>query len=208
MPSCGVRISRRARRCCKSLAAQYPAEAEIARTASSVYRSLAYFDAADTAIAAKIEDNLLQANPGNTEILARIGDIYADRDQFAQAAPYWERIPRVAPGESGGYLEAATIYWDYYDFDNALRLLNQGRERLGDPNLYSYEAGAIYENKRDYPHAIEEYVKGSLAGSADSPAELGCCTRAPPEVPRPGGSEHRQDRQRRPTRRCRRSIFA
>ncbi|MGO9442522.1 MAG: tetratricopeptide repeat protein [Terriglobales bacterium] len=156
----------------KSLAAQYPAEAEIARTASSVYRSLAYFDAADTAIAAKIEDNLLQANPGNTEILARIGDIYADRDQFAQAAPYWERIPRAAPGESGGYLEASTIYWDYYDFDNALRLLNQGRDRLGDSNLYSYEAGAIYENKRDYPHAIEEYVKGSLAGSAGSPAEL------------------------------------
>ena len=156
----------------KSLAAQYPAEGEIARTASSVYRSLAYFDAADTAVAAKIEDNLLQANPGNTEILARIGDVYADRDRFAEAAPYWERIPRVAPGESGGYLEAATIYWDYYDFDNALRLLNQGRDRLLDPSLYAYEAGAIYENKREYPHAIEEYVKGALAGSSDSPAEL------------------------------------
>ncbi len=156
----------------KSLAAQYPAETEIARTASSVYRSLAYFDAADTAVAAKIEGNLLQANPGNTEILARIGDIYADRDRFREAAPYWERIPRVAPGEPGGYLEAATIYWDYYDFDNALRLLNQGRDRLLDPSLYAYEAGAIYESKREYPHAIEEYVKGALAGSSDSPAEL------------------------------------
>ena len=156
----------------KSLAAQYPAETEIARTASSVYRSLAYFDAADTAVAAKIEDNLLQANPGNTEILARIGDIYADRDRFAAAAPYWERIPRVAPGESGGYLEAATIYWDYYDFDNALRLLNQGRDRLLNPSLYAYEAGAIYESKREYPQAIEEYVKGALAASSDSPAEL------------------------------------
>ncbi len=156
----------------KSLAAQYPAEGEIARTASSVYRSLAYFDAADTAVAAKIEDNLLQANPGNTEILARIGDIYADRDRFAEAAPYWERIPRVAPGEPGGYLEAATIYWDYYDFDNALRLLNQGRDRLLTPSLYAYEAGAIYESKREYPHAIEEYVKGALAGSSDSLAEL------------------------------------
>ena len=155
----------------KSLAAQYPAETELARTASSVYHSLAYFDAADTAVAAKIEDNLLQANPGNTEILARIGDIYADRDQFAQAAPYWERIPQAAPGEPGGYLEAATIYWDYYDFDKALRLLHQGRERLSNPALYAYEMGAIYENKREYPHAIEEYVKGALAGSAGSPAE-------------------------------------
>ena len=92
----------------KSLAAQYPAEPEMARTASSVFRSLAYFEPADTEIAAKIEDNFLEANPTDTDIMARIGDIYADREQFARAARYWERIPQVAPGQSGGYLEAAT----------------------------------------------------------------------------------------------------
>jgi predicted Zn-dependent protease len=147
----------------KSLSAQYPAEAEIGHTASSVYRSLAYFEPANTAIAAKIEDNLLQASPTDTEIMARIGDIYADREQFPQAAPYWERIPQAAPGQANGYLEAATIYWDYFDFDNALRLLNDGRKRLANPSLYSYEAGAIYENQRDYPRAVNEYVKGALS---------------------------------------------
>ncbi len=152
----------------KSLAAQYPAEREIADTASSVYRSLAYFDSSATSVAAKIQGNLLQANPRDTEILARIGDIYSDREQFAQAAPYWERIPRVSPGQSGGYLEAATIYWDYFDFDNALRLLNDGRDRLHDSKLYAYEAGAIYENKRDYARAIDEYVKGALESSESS----------------------------------------
>jgi tetratricopeptide (TPR) repeat protein len=156
----------------KSLAAQYPAELEIGHTASSVFRSLAYFESADTTIAAKIEDDLLQANPTDTEIMARIGDIYADREQFSEAAPYWERIPQVAPGQSGGYLEAATIYWDYFDFDNAMRLLGKGRERLAQPSLYAYEAGAIYENQRDYPHAIDEYVKGALSGAPESSAEL------------------------------------
>ena len=145
---------------------------ETAQTASAVYRSLAYFEPADTEVAAKIEDNLLQANPGNSEIMSRIGDIYADRDLFAKAAPYWNRIPTIAPGQSAGYLEAASIYWDYFDFDNALRLLNEGRKKLGDENLYSYEAGAIYENQRDYARAIGEYVKGALAGGANSPADL------------------------------------
>lgn len=154
----------------KSLAAQYPAEPEIAHTSSSVYRSLAYFEPAGTSIAAKIEDNFLQSNPADSETLARIGDIYADREQFARAAPYWERIPKIAPGKAAGYLEAATIYWDYFDFDNARRLLASGRDRLSDPSLYSYETGAIYENERDYPHAIEEYVKGALA-APDSSAE-------------------------------------
>ena len=155
----------------KTLASQYPAEFEVGRTASSVYRSLAHFNPVDTSVAATIEDALLRSHPRDTQILARIGDIYADRDQFTQAAPYWERIPQVDPGQPGGYLEAATIYWDYYDFDNALRLLKQGRDRLGDQTLYSYEAGAIYENKRDYPNAIAEYVKGSLARSVGSPSE-------------------------------------
>ena len=154
----------------KTLAAQYPAEAELANTASSVFRSLAYSQPSDTAIAAKIQDNLLQANPGNTEIMARIGDIYADRELFTQAAPYWERIPQVAPRQSAGYLEAATIYWDYFDFDNALHTLGKGRERLGNQDLYSYEAGAIYENQRNYPKAIDEYLKGALA-APDSSAE-------------------------------------
>ena len=80
----------------RALAAQYPADPETAQTASSVYRSLAYFEPADTEVAAKIEDNLLQANPGNSEIMSRIGDIYADRDLFAKAAPYWDRIPTIA----------------------------------------------------------------------------------------------------------------
>jgi cellulose synthase operon protein C len=156
----------------RALAAQYPADPETTQTAAAVFRSLAYFEPADTEVAARIEDNLLQANPGNSEIMSRVGDIYADRDLFAKAAPYWNRIPTITPGQSAGYLEAASIYWDYFDFDNALRLLDQGRKKLGDENLYSYEAGAIYENQRDYARAIGEYVKGALAGGANSPADL------------------------------------
>ena len=154
----------------KALAGEYPADHELGRTASSVFRSLAYFDPSKTDVAVKIEENLLAADPGNQEILARIGDIYSDRELFSQAAPYWERIPKVAPGESGGYLEAATIYWDYYDFDNALRLLEEGRKKLGDENLYGYEEGAIYEGERDYPHAIHEYTNAALAANGESPA--------------------------------------
>ncbi len=155
----------------KALADEYPADVELGRTASSVFRSLAYFDPAKTGVAVKIEDNLLAANPGNTETIARIGDIYAGRELFAKAASYWERIPQVSPGESGGYLEAATIYWDYFDFNNALRLLAEGRKRLANEGLYCYEAGAVYEGQRDYPRAIQEYAKGAVSAGGESPAQ-------------------------------------
>ena len=154
-----------------ALETQYPADPGIGEAASAVHRSLAYFDPAKTDVAVRVEKNLAAANPVDTETLARIGDIYSDRGLFAQAAPYWERIPLVAPGESGGYLDAATIYWDYFDYDNALKLLAVGRQKLGNDDLYRYESGAIFEGKREYPQAIREYAKGALAGGVQSPAQ-------------------------------------
>ena len=155
----------------KELAALYPADPAVGGTAASVFRSLAYYQPENTEAAINIEENQLAANPRSTELLARIGDTLADRDLFARAAPYWNRIPQVLPGQPAGYLDAATIYWDYFDFDNALRLLNEARTRFHNDALYAYEEGAIYEGQRDYPRAIAEYVKGSLADGQDSPAE-------------------------------------
>jgi tetratricopeptide (TPR) repeat protein len=55
-----------------------------------------------------------------------------------------------------------------------LRLLKLGRTRLHDDTLYSYQLGAIYENKQDYVRAVDEYVKGALAenGNAEARARL------------------------------------
>src|SRR5260370_16393935 len=51
-----------------------------------------------------------------------------------------------------------------------MRVLTEGRAKLADDGLYSYEAGALYEGKRNYPRAVQEYVKGSLAAGGESQA--------------------------------------
>ena len=151
-----------------ALAALYPAEVSLGREASSVYRSLAYFNPGNTGRAVQIELNLLATNPQSRDTLARIGDIYSDRGQFRKAAPYWNRMPATEPGNPRSYETAATVFWDYYYFPDALRLLNQGRAKLRNNNLYSYEMGAIYEGGRDYPKAVEEYVKGAMHEGEES----------------------------------------
>src|SRR5260370_8406465 len=97
--------------------------------------------------------------------MARIGDIYSDREMFDKAAPYWNRMVETEPGSAASYEEAATVFWDYYFFDDALRLLNLGRSKVGDKTLYSYQVGAIYENQRDYPRAVDEYLNGTLGAN-------------------------------------------
>jgi predicted Zn-dependent protease len=154
-----------------AVAGEFPADFDIGRRASTVYRSLAYFEPGNTAAAVRIEQNLLLADPGNRETLARIGDMYADQEQLAEAAPFWARMAEIEPGKADSYVQAATVFWDYYEFDQALRILDEGRRKLGDGNLFGYEEGAIYEGKRDYGRGLEEYVKGALAGGEHSPAE-------------------------------------
>src|SRR5271154_1128220 len=84
---------------------------------------------------------------------------------FAAAAPYWRRMASVHPGLPDGYLQSATVFWDYFQFDDALAQIAAARKQFHDPTLYGYEAGAIYENKNDTAKAIPEYVAAAIAGS-------------------------------------------
>jgi tetratricopeptide (TPR) repeat protein len=158
-----------------SLAASYPADEEIGTEASSVLRSLAYDDPAQSERAVDIEKHLLEADPANMDRLARIGDIYSDsgadssasssagHENLAAAAPYWRRMPMVHPGTPDGYLQAATIFWDYFQFDDALGEIRAARTKFDEPALYGYEAGAIDEGKRDFVGAIAEYTQAAIA---------------------------------------------
>ena len=160
-----------------SLAKDYPADVEIGDQASSVYRSLAYFDPSLTARAVAVEKNLLAYNPGDLDRLARIGDTIADKAsgdarQLAVAAPYWRRMPLVHPGLPDGYLQSATIFWDYFQFDDALAQIAAARKQFHDPALYGYEAGAIYENERDMAKAVAEYVAAAVTNNSAARSRL------------------------------------
>jgi Flp pilus assembly protein TadD len=151
-----------------ALAAEYPADAALGQTASSLYRSLAYFHFEGTDKAVTIEKRLLEAKPDDLETMARIGDIYADRGRMAEAGPYWIRMAEVRPGDADGYLQSATVFWDYFDFPTSLAQLRKGRERLADPAVFGYQAGAIEESQGNAGAAIKEYVASALA---DKPSE-------------------------------------
>ncbi len=151
------------------LAAENPGDAAAVGRAASLHRSLSYIAGhAERAVA--LEESLSKLDPRDHASLTHAGEIQADRERYAAAAPYWNRIAAIEPGRGAGYLEAATVFWDYYRYDDALRLIAQGRAKLGQTALFAYEAGAIHENQRDYTAAIREYVKGALETDQESGA--------------------------------------
>lgn len=153
----------------ESVAAQFPGDGGLASRTAALERSLAAFDPVYTERAVALVEKQLQFDLRDRAALTTAGEIFADRELYQKAKPYWERIPQLEPGRPGGYLEAATIFWDYFLFDDALREIAAARKQTAKPVLYAYEAGAIYESKRNYPAAIDEYMKAAGdAGSARS----------------------------------------
>jgi cellulose synthase operon protein C len=161
-----------------ALAAEFPSDVELNQRVGSLHRSLSYNDARETDAAARAFARLYEYEPRNMAILTTLGEIYADRERYDRARAHWERLPAIEPGKAAGYLEAATVFWDYYQFDDALRMIARGRTTLGDQALYAYEAGAIYEGLRQPERAIGEYARGALASETAAPARARLLTLA------------------------------
>jgi hypothetical protein len=156
----------------RSLAVSYPGKREFTSRASSLYRSLAAYDPRNTDVAVSLASLEQRSDPRDQSILARMGDILADRELFDRAKTFWDRMPAQQPGNQDAYLDAATVYWDYYRFNDALRVIGEARKKFHDPALFAYQAGAIYEGKRDYAAAVREYVAGALNGGTEADSRL------------------------------------
>ena len=139
-----------------------PGDRDANGRAAAVERSLAPTvpHAFDTAI--RIAEQDIKAAPDDRGAITRVGEIYGDRELFQKAAPWWDRLVSTAPGLPDAYLETASVFWDYFRYDDALRIIEQSRTTLHQTALFAYEAGAIYENKQDEPAAVTEYIKAAL----------------------------------------------
>lgn len=149
------------------LAELVPGDRDANANAIAIERSLSAANPAAFDAAVKFAEQDVQAAPSDQEAVTRVGEIYADREMYAQARPWWDRIPVIQPGQADSYLNAATVFWDYFQFGDALRVIGKARIELKDPDKFRYEAGAIYENQGDTAKAIASYIDGAVNQGSD-----------------------------------------
>jgi len=73
---------------------------------------------ADTQAAPLIEK--LKADPKNAELLANIGNVYYDAQQFPTAIDYYQRTLKVEPANTSVRTDMATAYWYTGNADTAI----------------------------------------------------------------------------------------
>lgn len=137
----------------------YPNTPEYAERLVAFTRSLGQHNRKFLEEAAAVARSQADASPAEPFPRTRVGEIYAELGDYERARAEWQRLISLAPGDSDTYLETATVYWDYFQYKEALDTINTLRRETGNHTLYAFQAGAILEARRRLPEAIVEYVQ-------------------------------------------------
>ncbi len=137
----------------------YPNSPEFAERLVSFTRSLGQHNGRFLEESATISHALADAAPSVAEYRTRAGEIQAELGDYTKARAEWEQLVPIASGNTDTYLDTATIYWDYFQYDDALRTIQTLRKQSNDPTLYAFQIAVILEDKHQLRDAIPEYVK-------------------------------------------------
>jgi tetratricopeptide (TPR) repeat protein len=137
----------------------YPNTPEFAERLISFTRSLGERNPKFLEEAANVSHELAESFPASASYRTRAGEIQAELGNYDRARGEWEQLIETGKGARDAYLETATVYWDYFQYEDALRIITKLRRQMRDPTLYAFQAGAILEAQHKTTEAIAEYVK-------------------------------------------------
>ncbi|HJS22961.1 MAG TPA: tetratricopeptide repeat protein [Pyrinomonadaceae bacterium] len=143
----------------------YPNSPEFAERLVSFTRSFGQHNQRFLEESAAISHALADAAPSVAEYRTRAGELQAELGDYNKARGEWEQLIPLASGDEETYLDTATIYWDYFQYDDALRTIKTLRREMDDPSLYAFQAAVIMEDKHQPREALAEYIKALAANS-------------------------------------------
>jgi tetratricopeptide (TPR) repeat protein len=143
----------------RKLNANYPNAPEFSARLVNFTRSFGQKNRELLTEAARLAKSQADFLPASAEYRTQSGEIFAELGSYETAREEWEKLPATAKGDREIYLDAATVYWDYFQYDDALRTIKTLREKFADETLYAFEAGAILEAQHKPEQAVSEYVK-------------------------------------------------
>src|SRR6185503_12398088 len=114
----------------------YPNSPEFAERLVNFTRSLGQHNQRFLEESATISHALANAAPSVASYRTRAGEIQAELGDYNKARAEWEQLIPIAKGDEEAYLDTATIYWDYFQYDDALRTIHTLRREMDDSTLY------------------------------------------------------------------------
>jgi len=102
----------------------------------------------------------LQKDPANPELLAKVGNVYYDAQQFPVAIDYYQRALKAKPADASVRTDMATAYWYTGSADTAISELN--RALVDEPNKPNalFNLGIVqWQGKMDIQGALATWQR-------------------------------------------------
>ncbi|MBS1786452.1 MAG: hypothetical protein JST85_01945 [Acidobacteria bacterium] len=145
----------------------YPNTPEFIERLISFTRSFGQKDQKSLEECARLQLASADALPSSTEDRTRAGEVFAELGEIKRAGGEWEKLLKLGAGDEETFLETATVYWDYFQYDDALRVLKAIRRQKQDDSLYAFQVAALLEAQHKSGEALAEYVKDLHVHSAN-----------------------------------------
>ena len=102
----------------------------------------------------------LKTDPGNPDLLAKIGNVYYDTQQFPTAIEYYQRSLKAKPGDTSVRTDMATAYWYAGNPDTAIAEFKRVlAEEPNKPNTL-FNLGVVqWQGKMDVQGALATWQK-------------------------------------------------
>ena len=102
----------------------------------------------------------LKSDPSNADLLANVGNIYYDTQQYATAIDYYQRSLKVQPANAGVRTDMATAYWYTGNADSAIEEFNKALAfEPNKPNTL-FNLGVVkWQGKMDVNGAVATWKK-------------------------------------------------
>jgi cytochrome c-type biogenesis protein CcmH/NrfG len=102
----------------------------------------------------------LKADPGNAELLAKVGNIYYDTQQFPTAIDYYHRALKAKPADTSVRTDMATAYWYAGDADTAIAEFQRAlSDEPNKPNALFNMGVVQWQGKMDIQSAVATWQR-------------------------------------------------
>lgn len=105
-----------------------------------------------------IVEKMIAAEPSSREHYIAAGDLLALAGKWKEAEERFRKIVAIDPENNDNYLELATIYWDYFKYDDGISVLSQRRKKAGGDFMFGREMANLFELNDSIETAIPEYI--------------------------------------------------
>ena len=109
----------------------------------------------------------LKAEPKNPELLAAIGNLYYDAQQYSSAVSYYQRTLDLKPADADVRTDMGTAYWFMGNADSAIAEFNQALTHApNNPNTLFNRGLVKWRGKKDGAGALADWDKLLAANPA------------------------------------------